>query len=248
MAPSPVSIVTVTRNGLFFTRLLIEKIREFTTDRPYEVLVVDRGSSDGTRRWVAQQPDARLLRFGQWRTRGHGHGQAAERAVRRARYDRILLIDFDAHPVSPDWLTGSIDRLDARHRLAGAVFVDPHQGNPHGWYIHPHFMAFFKADLGGLVVLRKRLGDTTDTGEESTVRVLAAGFDIIRHDMTLCARFAVGNPHVPTVAGGVFHAWYSSRLENNEAEVIQETNGAVTRANYLDPLMAKQRSEYRLDY
>jgi hypothetical protein len=53
---------------------------------------------------------------------------------------------------------------------------------------------------------------------------------------------------VPTVAGGVFHAWYSSRLENNEAELIRETNGAVTRANYLEPLLARLRAEYRLDF
>jgi len=248
MAPPPVSIVTVTRNGLFFTRLLIEKIREHTTDRPYEVIVVDRGSRDGTRDWLARQPDVRVMRFAQWRTRGHGHGEAAERAVKRARFDRIVLIDFDAHPISSNWLVDSADRLDERHRLAGAIFVDRHEGNPHGWYVHPHFLTFFKKDLGGLVVLRKRFGDKTDTGEESTVRVLAAGLDIVRLPLLHAERFHVGNPHVPTVAGGVFHAWYSSRLENNEAELIRETNGAVTRANYLEPLLARLRAEYRLDF
>jgi hypothetical protein len=46
----------------------------------------------------------------------------------------------------------------------------------------------------------------------------------------------------------VFHAWYSSRLENNEAEVIRETQGQVTKANYLDPLKALLRTSYGLSY
>ena len=38
-------------------------------------------------------------------------------------------------------------RLARKHPLSGAVFRDKHEGNPHGWYIHPHFMTFFKSDL-----------------------------------------------------------------------------------------------------
>jgi hypothetical protein len=109
-------------------------------------------------------------------------------AIRRARHDRIVLLDSDAHPVAPDWLEASVDRLDPHrrlvgealhYRLAGAIFHDKHRGNPHRWYIHPHFMAFFKADLDRLVVLRKRFGEDTDTGEEATMRVLAAGHEVI---------------------------------------------------------------------
>jgi hypothetical protein len=53
---------------------------------------------------------------------------------------------------------------------------------------------------------------------------------------------------VPTVAGGVFHAWYVTRLTRHEQEVIKETAGQVTRASYLDPLQAKLRAKYGLDY
>jgi glycosyltransferase involved in cell wall biosynthesis len=244
----PVSIVTVTRNGFFFTRLLIEKIRQYTTDRDHEVIVVDRGSRDGTRDWLQRQPDVRLLSFRQWRTSGHGHAEAVERGIRVARYDRIVLIDSDAHPTGEAWLTGSADALDATHRLAGAVFVDTHRGNPHGWYIHPHFMAFFKADLGGLIVLRKVQGEDVDTGEQCTINVLAAGYAVVKHPMVQCARFDVGNPGIPTEAGEVFHAWYVSRLENNEADVIRESGGTVSRALYLEPLVARLRASYALAY
>jgi hypothetical protein len=248
MTAPPVSVITVARNGFFFTRLMVEKVREHTTDRPYEIIVVDRGSRDGSRDWLRHQHDVRLVRFAQWRTRGHGHGEAAERAARLARFERIVLLDFDAHPLSPDWLTMSIDRLDGHHRLAGALFVDRHKGNPYGRYVHPHFLAFFKSDLGGLVVLRKLRGDDTDTGEEATIRVLEAGLGIIGHPLELCTRFAVGHERVPTEAGGVFHAWYSARLEHNEAEVIRETDGQVTRMTYLEPLKARLRAAYQLAY
>lgn len=241
----PVSILTVAADGLFFVRLLVERVRATVGPRPYEIIVVDRGSRDGLREWVRAQPDARLLTHRVWPwQRGHRHGEAAEYGARRARHARIVLLDSDAHPVEADWLRNSVDRLDDHHRLAGAVFRSPHRGNPHGWYVHPHFMAFFKADLGGLVALRKLRGDDTDTGEEATIRVLAAGKGVAGHEIAFCPAFDVGHPRVPTVAGGVFHAWYVSRLTHNEPEVIRETGGEVSRARYLEPLLARLRAAY----
>jgi Glycosyl transferase family 2 len=244
-----VSFVTVAADGYLFVRLLIEKLREFVGHRPYEIVVVDRGSRDGTRPWLLSQPDVRVLMRRQWPwTRGHGHGEAAEAAVRTANYSRIVLLDSDAHPVDPDWLRNSVDLLDDHHRLAGAVFRSPHPGNPHGWYIHPHFMAFFKADLDELIVLRKLRGDATDTGEEATIRVLSAGHGIIGREIKFYARFDVGHARVPTIAGGVFHAWYVSRLLHREEDVIRESEGLVSRAKYLNPLMLRLRTEYALSY
>ena len=241
-----VSIVTVTRDGLFFTRLLVERVRQTVGERDYEIIVVDQGSRDGTQDWARAQPDVRLLRQRRWFWRGHGHGEAAEAGVRAAHHAHIVLLDSDAHPISADWLDNSVDRLDEMHPLAGAIFRSPHAGNPHGWYIHPHFMAFHRDDLGGLIVLRKLRGEATDTGEEATLRVLAAGRQVIGHEIGFCADFDVGHRHVPTVAGGVFHAWYTSRLLHAEAEVIRETAGLVSRARYLEPLQARLRAAYGL--
>lgn len=239
--------MTVTRDSFFFVRLLVEKVREFAGPRDYEIIAIDRGRRDGTGDWLRAQPDVRLLARRQWRAR-HGHGEAAEDGVRAARYERIVLLDSDAHPMSAAWLTGSADLLDERHRLAGAIFRDAHRGNPHGWYVHPHFMAFFKKDLDGLIVLRKLRGHDTDTGEEATLRVLEAGHTIIEHPLKFYGELAVGHERVPTVAGGVFHAWYVTRLAHDERGVARETNGAVTRAAYLEPLQARLRAAYRLTY
>ena len=254
MSLPAVSIITVANDGYLFVRLLVEKVRAFAGPRDYEIIVVDRGSRDGSRAWLKAQPDVRVVRYRQWPwARDHQHGEAAEKGIRKARHDRIVLLDSDAHPVDATWLAHSVDRLDAHHRLAGAVFRSKHRGNPHGWYIHPHFMAFFKSDLAtprrdGLVVLRKLRGEDTDTGEEATMRMLDAGLGIVGHEIALCTPFDVGHPNVPTVAGGVFHAWYVTRLAKDEAGVAAETNGAVTRAKYLEPLLARLRAVYALSY
>jgi hypothetical protein len=245
----PVSIVTVSSDGYLFIRLLVERVRATVGNREYEIVVVHRGGRDGSLQWLRQQPDVRVLMRRQWWwQKEHHHGEAAEAGVRRARHRHIVLLDSDAHPMESGWLENSIDLLSDRIRLVGARFVDRHTGNPHGFYIHPHFMCFYRDDLGDLVVLRKLRGDTTDTGEEATIRVLERGYDIIGHPIVFAEPFAVGHPRVPTAAGGVFHAWYMSRLMRNEAEVIRETQGVVSRANYHDPLVARLRERYALNY
>jgi glycosyltransferase involved in cell wall biosynthesis len=243
----PVSIVTVSYDTFFFVRLLVEKVRETVGDRAYEIVVVDRGSRDGTREWLKTQSDVRVI-IAKAGRRGHGHGEAAELGAKNARYQHIVLLDSDAHPVEPAWLELTVDRLDEHHRLAGPVFRGMHHDNPHGWYIHPHFMAFHKEDLGENVTLEKMRGTDLDTGEAATVRLLDAGLGVIGYPLELSQRFAVGHPHFPTVAAGVFHAWYGTRLRKDVRTVGEETNGAVTDANYLEPLQARLREVYQLDY
>ena len=244
--PKPVSIVTVTYDTLFFARLLVEKVREFIGDRRYEVIAVDRQSRDGTRQWLEEQPDVRVVstKAGQ---RGHGHGEAAELGAARAGYETIVLLDSDAHPIDASWLPETADRLNHQQRLAGAVFHGRHEGNPYGWYIHPHFMVFHRQDLGRNIILRK-VHPKFDTAEESTVRVLDAGLGVIGWPLVFCERFSVGHPVFPTVAGGVFHAWYGTRLVKETRAVGRETQGAVTDAAYLGPLQERLRRAYRLDY
>jgi glycosyltransferase involved in cell wall biosynthesis len=245
--PRPVSIVTVAYDSHFFVRLLVERVRTMVGPRDYEIIVVDRGSRDGTREWVRQQPDVRLVAKRQWGRR-HSHGEAAEAGARGARHPVVVLMDSDAHPVDPGWLEMTADRLDSHWRLAGAEFHGNHRQNPYGRYIHPHFMAFWQEDLGHHVVLRKLRGDDTDTGEEATIRLLDARLGVLGHPIEFCERFAVGNTSVPTVSAGVFHAWYATRLAKEARTVQRETDGAVSGEAYLAPLQARLREAYRLEY
>ena len=245
--PRPVSIVTVTYDTYFFVRLLVEKVREFVGEREHEMIVVDRGSRDGTREWLSAQRDVRML-TAKHDGKGHTHGEAAEFGIRQARHQIIVLLDSDAHPIAGNWLELTADKLDAHHRMAGAMFHGAHKGNPNGWYIHPHFMVFHKADLGGHVTLLKVRGHDWDTGEAATVRLLAADLGVIGYPLEFCERFAVGHPHFPTVSAGVFHAWYGTRLLKEKRAVGRETQNVVTAASYREPLQAKLRQAYHLDY
>ncbi len=246
--PRPISIVTVNFDSLFYIRLLVEKVREFTKDRPYEILVVDRGSRDGSREWLREQSDVTMLSKRQWRTSKHTHGEAAELGVAASQNDHIVLMDSDAHPTSETWLEQTADRLNDQYRLAGAQFHTKHRDNPYGWYIHPHFMTFRKQDFGSLITLRKEKGRDTDTAEDSTVRVLNAGLSIAACPMQFEERFSVGHPALPTVSASVFHAWYSTRLSKNQEEVHDETKERITRESYSEPLKLLLRRLYGLDY
>ncbi|MGI9088411.1 MAG: glycosyltransferase family 2 protein [Chthoniobacterales bacterium] len=250
-----VSIVTVAYDTFFFVRLLVEKVREFIGERAYEIVLVDRGSRDGTLEWARAQADVRIVAVPQ--TGGdHGHAEAAEEGVRVARHEIIVLLDSDAHPVSADWLAGTADGLDENCRLAGPKCVAPHRENPYGWYVHPHFMVFYKADLGDNIILRKMRGDGTDTGEEATIRLLDRGLKIEALPFGLCPtlpaenpyRCDFGHPHYPTVSAGVFHAWYGTRVHQDDLVVRQETNGAISRESYQRPLLAMLRRIYSLSY
>ena len=247
MDSRPVSILTVSYDTFFFVRLLVGKVREMIGPRPYEIVVVDRGSRDGTVEWLNEQADVRVFTVKPER-RGHGHGKAAEFGARKARYDHVVLLDSDAHPVDPSWLELTVDRLNAHNRLAGPIFRGMHQSNRYGWYVHPHFMAFHKQDLGRNITFQKLRGTDLDTGEAATVRLLDVGLGVIGFPLEFCDRFAVGHPHFPTVAAGVFHAWYGTRLRKDVRAVGEETNGAVTDASYLEPLQARLRQAYQLDY
>jgi glycosyltransferase involved in cell wall biosynthesis len=245
--PSPISIVTVSHDTFFFIRLLVEKVREFIGARTYEIIVVDRGSTDGTLKWLTQQRDVRLVSYKPNR-RGHGHGEAAEFGAKSARHDHVVLLDSDAHPIDPNWLILTADKLDQHHRLAGGVFRRFHEADRHGWYIHPHFMAFHKTDLGNKVRLRKTRGQNFDTGEAATVHLLDAGFEVIGYPIEFCPAFAVGHPCFPTVTAGVFHAWYGTRISKELRTVREETAGAVNAVSYIEPLRKRLREAYHLDY
>ena len=255
----PVSVVTVTYDTYFFVRLLVEKVREFTRERAFEIIVVDRGSRDGTLEWLEAQRDVRVLSIPQV-SGSHEHGEAAEEGARLARFATVALLDSDAHPIHPRWLDRTADRLNDVCRLIGPKYVSHHRGNPFGWYVHPHYMVFHKADVGDAIVLRKLRGEDTDTGEEATIRLLERGQTVealplascpslgADHELGAYARFSFGHPHFPTIGAGVFHAWYGTRLGKDTTTVAAETSGAISERSYREPLVATLREMYRLDY
>ncbi len=111
-----ISVVIPTRNaGPRFERTL-EAIADQKLGEPFEVLVIDSGSVDGTldlcRRYgvqVVQIPPARF-----------GHGRTRNQAVVACRGEYIALTVQDAVPADDHWLGNLVMALDAAPRVAGA--------------------------------------------------------------------------------------------------------------------------------
>ena len=56
-----VAFIILSYNGRDLTEACIESIRKNCTDVCYEIVVVDNASEDGSREWLQQQKDLKLL-------------------------------------------------------------------------------------------------------------------------------------------------------------------------------------------
>ncbi len=96
-----VSIVVLTWNELEYTRLCLESVRRFT-ERPYELIIVDNGSADGTPEYLRSLDDVRVI-LNKSNT-GFAHG--CNQGIAAARGDYVVLLNNDT-VVTEGWL----DRL-----------------------------------------------------------------------------------------------------------------------------------------
>ncbi len=79
--------------------LLLDRLREQTLP-PLEILVVDSGSTDGTRR-RAQDAGARIVDI---EPRDFTHSRSTNLGFREARGEIVAMLSQDALPVEPTWL------------------------------------------------------------------------------------------------------------------------------------------------
>jgi GT2 family glycosyltransferase len=112
---SPVSIVTVSYNRRDNVRELFLALQGQTC-RPYEIILVDNASTDGTADMVRRQfPWVKLLETGR-----NLNMVAYNLGLRAARGDYILVMDDDGLPGSDDWIAQVVARFEENPRL-GAV-------------------------------------------------------------------------------------------------------------------------------
>jgi 2-polyprenyl-3-methyl-5-hydroxy-6-metoxy-1,4-benzoquinol methylase len=92
------SIVLVTHNQLGYTRQCLASIG-LVTDEPYELIVVDNASTDGTVEYLRACPDVRLIENDQNR----GFPAAANQGIAASRGRQIVLLNNDTL-VTTGWL------------------------------------------------------------------------------------------------------------------------------------------------
>ncbi|HBD01570.1 MAG TPA: glycosyl transferase, partial [Lachnoclostridium sp.] len=55
------SIIILTYNNLDYNKPCIESIRKYTKAGTYEIVVVDNNSTDGTKEWLEEQNDLKVI-------------------------------------------------------------------------------------------------------------------------------------------------------------------------------------------
>lgn len=94
---------------------VFELMRTQRLDRPFEILVIDSGSTDGTAEFLRSQP-VRLIQIPQSE---FNHGLTRNHGVREARGEIVVLVTQDARPADDQWMQRLVDCYgDAR--VAGA--------------------------------------------------------------------------------------------------------------------------------
>jgi GT2 family glycosyltransferase/tetratricopeptide (TPR) repeat protein len=101
------SIIVLTHNLLPYTRLCLDSVRRFT-DEPYEVIVVDNASADGTPEYLESLAGVTLIR----NATNRGFPAAANQGLRAARGRQALLLNNDT-VVTTGWLRRMLDALHA---------------------------------------------------------------------------------------------------------------------------------------
>lgn len=134
------SLVMVTWNALEWSRRAIASIVEYTNP-PYELIVVDNGSADGTREFLRALSGATAI----LNDSNLGFGVAATLGANRARAPIIVFMNNDL-VTGPDWLEPLCARIerDPRVAVAGSAILKldgklDHAGallSQDGWSIH----------------------------------------------------------------------------------------------------------------
>lgn len=108
------SIIVVSFDALASTRECIEALRRHAeSEHPHEIVVVDNGSRDGSREWLAAQDDLVLIA----NTENVGAPRARNQALARARGELVVFLDNDV-VVTPHWLARLLFHADVDPRAA----------------------------------------------------------------------------------------------------------------------------------
>jgi rhamnosyltransferase len=135
-----VSVIIVTKNpGAGFTEVL-RTVRAQETGWPFDILVADNGSSDGTLEFIRRYSEVRLLQIPGVE---FGHGRSRNLAISEVEGDLCVLLTQDALPASRTWLSSLVNAVTQAPDIAGAF--GPHLAYPaHSAYVHRDLQTHFE--------------------------------------------------------------------------------------------------------
>ena len=110
------SVIIPTKNAGPLFESVLGKVLQQETIWPFEVLVVDSGSSDGTLELVRKHPSVRLIEIS---SSDFGHGKTRNFAVANSSGEFIAMITQDALPINKNWLAEMVQAIEQDTNIAG---------------------------------------------------------------------------------------------------------------------------------
>lgn len=126
------SVIIPTKNPEPIFARVLDAVCSQTTDFPYDVLVIDSGSTDGTLELVRHHADPRV-RLHEIPSKEFGHGKTRNAAIAMTRGEYAVVITHDALPATDNWLAAMVNAADADPSIAGVFgrhLADP-EANPY---------------------------------------------------------------------------------------------------------------------
>lgn len=128
MKKNKTAIVIITYNNLDYTINCIESIKKYTKKNTYEIIIIDNMSTDGTREWLKNQSDLKVIMNDYNLGFPKGCNQGIE--VANADFD-ILLLNNDTI-VTTNWLDNLKKCLYSSNEIGAVGAVSNHDENLQG--------------------------------------------------------------------------------------------------------------------
>lgn len=118
------SVLIPVKNGGVLLGEVLDAVLAQRTAWPFEVIVMDSGSTDGSVELVR----ARGVRCETIAPDAFGHGRTRNQLAALSSGEFLIFITQDARPANPEWLTHLVQACDAEPDVAGAF--GPHIAHP----------------------------------------------------------------------------------------------------------------------
>lgn len=159
--PMHASVLIPVKNGGALLGEVLDAVLAQNTPWPFEVLVMDSGSTDGSVELVR----ARGVRCECIAPETFGHGRTRNQLAALSKGAFLVFITQDAKPASPDWLRSLVEACDAQPDVAGAF--GPHLAHPEARAVTRRELAEHFAGFGtepSIVRLEDRARFDSDPG------------------------------------------------------------------------------------
>jgi len=231
-----ISILSVNWNCLNWMRLLVASIRKFTRT-PYEIVIVDNSSEDGSVEWLKEQEEVKAIML----NRNIGHGAGLDLALKSVGQRFCLVLDIDAHLQREGW---DSELIALYKSVSGRRLIAANGGEAKP--IHPCFMFFERKFF-----LENKLSFIAkgfhDVGRKIYFDIIELGYEILRISSSYESgggKFypgAFGDEYYLDGKPTIYHNWYAARMwKKDEVDIYKKKDFEKDSKTLFDQPLVKE--------